>query len=411
MKFSIITPTHIKNSFLMELYESLLEQTYTDWEWVIYLNGGATPNQVEKKIQEDKRVKLFVSPYEKNTVGGNKHEAFNLGTGDVLVEVDHDDMLTPDCLEELNKAYQDDSVGFAFSDAGYYHVKDEFKPFGTAWGWTYKMFNWKGKDLYSMDSFEVNSRSLSFIWYSPDHVRSWRNSVYKSLGGHDKTLDVCDDQDLMTRTYIAGHKMYQINKVLYIYRITGENTWLEKNAAIQTKTRELFHKYGWDLAVRDAKDKGLLIVDVGGGLFPKPGCMTIDQQDADINCDLNDGIPLPDNSVGVLNASHVIEHLHDKTKIMSEIHRVLADGGWAFIEVPSTDGRGAWQDPTHVSFWNENSFWYYIWRDKAQFIRNTTIRFQEFRLQTLWGDNHIATTIAWLTAIKSDKKRPHLTAI
>ena len=26
---------------------------------------------------------------------------------------------------------------------------------------------------------------------------------------------------------------------------------------------------------------------------------------------------------------------------------------------PSTDGRGAYQDPTHVAFYNENSFWYY----------------------------------------------------
>ena len=97
--------------------------------------------------------------------------------------------------------------------------------------------------------------------------------------------------------------------------------------------------------------------------------MTIDQEGADITCDLNDGIPLPDNSVGVINASHVIEHLRDPIKTMREIHRVLAHGGWAFIEVPSTDGRGAWQDPTHVSFWNEHSFWYYTNKSKAEFIQ------------------------------------------
>jgi len=35
---------------------------------------------------------------------------------------------------------------------------------------------------------------------------------------------------------------------------------------------------------------------------------------------------------------------------MKEIYRVLCDGGWAMIEVPSTDGRGAWQDPTHCCY-------------------------------------------------------------
>jgi ubiquinone/menaquinone biosynthesis C-methylase UbiE len=88
---------------------------------------------------------------------------------------------------------------------------------------------------------------------------------------------------------------------------------------------------------------------------------------------LNQGIPLPDNSVGVIWASHILEHLFDKHKILSEIHRVLVDGGWAFIQVPSTDGRGAFQDPTHVSYWNENCFWYYVDKNYARFIRNDKI--------------------------------------
>jgi hypothetical protein len=44
---------------------------------------------------------------------------------------------------------------------------------------------------------------------------------------------------------------------------------------------------------------------------------------------------------------------------MNEIWRILKPGGIVDISVPSTDGRGAFQDPTHVSFWNINSFMYY----------------------------------------------------
>jgi SAM-dependent methyltransferase len=208
----------------------------------------------------------------------------------------------------------------------------------------------------------------------------------------------------MIRTYLVT-EMFLINKPLYVYRITGDNTWLERNQSIQRETRRLGHQWSQTLAERDAEKKGLLKVDLGGGLFPRAGYMTIDQEGADITCDLNDGIPLPDNSVGVINASHVIEHLRDPIKTMREIHRVLAHGGWAFIEVPSTDGRGAWQDPTHVSFWNEHSFWYYINKSKAQFIRNSDIRFQAYRLDTFEMAPHIPCVAAHLVAIKDDSYR------
>jgi len=410
-KFSIITPTHLKNAFLDELYESLLEQTYTNWEWILWLNGGATKDKVDEKIKSDVRVKIFVSNETISSVGLNKNKAFHAGVGDVLVEVDHDDILLPECLEELNLAFQDNEIGFSYTDCAVYHMTDKFQPYGEAYGWTHKKINWRGKELISMDSFPPSSRSVSFIWCAPDHVRAWRRDVYISIGGHDASLEVCDDHELMIRTYL-NTKMYHIPKALYIYRITGENTWLEKNQQIQTKTVELFHKNAWELAVREARLRDLLVVEIGGGINPKEGCdVNIDLENGNVSADLNDGIPLPDNSVGVLNASHIIEHLHDKHKIMKEIHRVLADGGWAFIEVPSTDGRGAFQDPTHVSYWNENCFWYYTREDKAAFIRNKEIRFQAFRLDTIWWEDHIAITNAWLVAKKNDERRPHLTLI
>jgi SAM-dependent methyltransferase len=205
--------------------------------------------------------------------------------------------------------------------------------------------------------------------------------------------------------------MVRIPKVLYIYRITGNNTFLERNAAIQIKTVELFNQNARKLAEKDAKERKLLCVDIGGGLNPYPNYVSIDlREDADIVYDLNDGIPLPDNTVGVLNASHILEHLHDKTKIMAEIHRVLAPGGWAFIQIPSTDGRGAFQDPTHVSYWNENSFLYYTDAYLANFIDNKTIRFQEYRRQTYfpneWLKNlNVCVTDAWLVAVKDDMPR------
>jgi len=407
MKFSIITPSHKYQTYFDELYKSITNQTHSDWEWVVYLNGEFKVDQLSQEILSDNRVKIF-EDYSNNTnIGYVKNKAFHLGTGDVLVEVDHDDILVENCLEELEKAYQNQDCGFVYSDSAVYHMEDKFIPYNPEYGWTYKNFEWSGKNLISMNSFEPSSHALSYIWYAPDHVRSWRRSVYQELGGHNPELAVCDDHELLIRTYLKT-KMCRIPKVLYIYRITGDNSYLQRNNDIQIKTKELFNQYTQLLAERDADLKGLLKIDLGGGLFPKDGYMTFDIEGADVNFDLNGGIPLPDNSVGVINASHVIEHLRDPIKTMREIHRVLAHGGWVFIEVPSTDGRGAWQDPTHVSFWNENSFWYYTKKSHAQFIRNKTIRFQNFRLDTIWWEHHIAITNAWLVANKDGGERlPH----
>ena len=412
LKFSIITPEHDPNNvnYLIELYESICDQTYKNWEWVLYINNNFLPEHIPEVIRNDTRVKIFQSQDSNNKIGALKNRAFNLASGDILVEADHDDILTPDCLEELHKAYQDKDVGFVYSDVALYHMEDKFVPYDENMGWTHRLFEWRGKQLYAMNYFKPTSQSMTYIWYCPDHVRSWRKSVYKELGGHNPELAICDDHELCIRTYLHT-KMVHIPKVLYVYRITGNNTWLKRNEDIQIKTRELCNQYAQKLAERDADLKGLLKVDIGGGLNPYPGYYSVDlRQDADMVYDLNDGIPLKDNSVGVLNASHIIEHLQDKTKIMSEIHRVLAPGGWAFIEVPSTDGRGAFQDPTHVSYWNENSFLYYTDAYLANFIDNKTIKFQEYRKQTHfpneWLKNlNVCVTTVWLVAIKPGMDR------
>ncbi len=79
----------------------------------------------------------------------------------------------------------------------------------------------------------------------------------------------------------------------------------------------------------------------------------------DVVADLSKPWPWPDGSVERVRAHDVIEHLPDKIHTMNELWRVLAPGRIVEIAVPTTDGPGAFQDPTHVSFWNRRSFLYY----------------------------------------------------
>lgn len=411
MLFSLITPTH-SLKYITELYETLAEQSYKNWEWVLYVNGNANNEIIPEQIRNDDRVRIYNDITGNTNVGYLKKKAFLLGKGEVLIEMDHDDMLTDNCLKRLFEVFTENpDVGFVYSDNAKLHMQNKFIPYNPYYGWTHSTMKFKGRELTTMHSFAPDAASMAFIWYMPDHVRAWRKNVYLEVGGHDDSLAVLDDQDLIVRTYLHT-KFYHIKEPLYIYRITGDNTWIERNKDIQTGTVTMYHKYAQQLAFRDCQLNNTLAVDMGGGINGLPGYLTIDQKGADINCDLNNGIPIADNSVGLLHASHTLEHLRDPLKSMREIHRVLCDGGWAFIDVPSTDGRGAWMDPTHISYWNENSFWYYTRKESANFIRNSDIRFQEFRLETLFPNDwyrqgNIPVSRAWLRAIKSDKRRPH----
>jgi len=103
-----------------------------------------------------------------------------------------------------------------------------------------------------------------------------------------------------------------------------------------------------DLGCGDGKPAGFVGIDVK----PGPG--------VDIVFDLEQGIPLPDACADVVRAYHVLEHLSDKERIMSEVWRVLKPGGRFVFEVPSTKGEGAFAHPGHKSYWNRSSFLFWV---------------------------------------------------
>jgi SAM-dependent methyltransferase len=103
-------------------------------------------------------------------------------------------------------------------------------------------------------------------------------------------------------------------------------------------------------------------VDLGCGTHKSEGFIGVDivvASGVDVVADLNESFPFPDNSVDVIKAHDFIEHLPNRIQTMNELWRILKPDGIVDILVPSTDGRGAFQDPTHVSYWNINSFMYY----------------------------------------------------
>ena len=82
---------------------------------------------------------------------------------------------------------------------------------------------------------------------------------------------------------------------------------------------------------------------------------------ADKIADLNEKWPWDDSSIDEIRAWDLLEHLRSPIHSMNEAWRVLKSGGRFDIVVPTTDGRGWAQDPTHVCYppFNRNTFFYF----------------------------------------------------
>lgn len=409
MRLSIFTPVHppiVK--YLAAAHESLAQQqTYVKWEWVLVPNQGS---QIPASIAADERVRIYPYPNQGTAVnvGELKRFACEHCTGDVLVELDGDDLLTPQALRSVAAAFQNSQTMFAYSNSAEFNEKWESNVYGERYGWRTRPYQHGEHDLVEMIAWPAGPQMMRHVYWAPNHVRAWRKTAYDALGGHDPKLLVGDDHDLLCRTYVTygAQGMAHIDECLYLYRQHGNNSYKRFNAKVQAQTWSNYHRYALPMAVRWARDNHLRCLDLGGRINGQPGLETVDLHDADVTADLTTHRwPFDDSSAGVVRANHIFEHLPDPVHTMNELYRILAPGGWAFIEVPSTDGRGAFQDPTHRSFWNENSFWYYTRRSHAQYIRPTfNGRFQQAYLQTLtpaWGqEGNIVVTRAHLIALK-----------
>lgn len=87
-----------------------------------------------------------------------------------------------------------------------------------------------------------------------------------------------------------------------------------------------------------------------------------------VRTDLSKKWIFEDSSLDEIRAHDIFEHLKNKRFTMNEAWRVLKPGGLLDLFVPTTDGRGAFQDPTHVSFWTPNDLFYFV-EDFAEWKR------------------------------------------
>lgn len=225
MKISIFTPTH-NPIFIKEAYESLKNQSLQDWEWIIYLNN--TDENIDIK---DDRVKIYKQNQKlRYNIGHLKKIATSYCTGDILVELDHDDILTPFALEKIKKVFEsDENISMVYSNNALMDITgnpiflyNEYLDVGN--------YLYNGKMYYYIPTFDINPHTICLGFLNPNHVRAYRKTAYDSVGGYNKEDNVCEDVNLNVKMFFNG-EIYHIQDVLYIQRMYNDEKGLQNTSS------------------------------------------------------------------------------------------------------------------------------------------------------------------------------------
>jgi hypothetical protein len=99
----------------------------------------------------------------------------------------------------------------------------------------------------------INPKTIRHIVGVPNHVRAWRRSTYFEIGGHNRSLTIADDFELVIRSFLYS-KICKIPKLSYIQFLYnnsgGRNTHDLSRADIQRRVRTIAAHYNEDINKR-----------------------------------------------------------------------------------------------------------------------------------------------------------------
>ena len=203
---SIIMSTYKEEETLLrESIESILNQTFKDFEFIIILDYP--DNNLHKKIIEeyskiDNRIRFFVN---ENNLGltGSLNRGLSLAKGEYIARMDADDISLPYRLErqlEYIKKNQYDLIG------GITQMIDE-----------------DGNSIYSIQKvptdFNKIKKALRYGQCIAHPTWLGRKEVFDYLNGY-RNIPLCEDFDFTLRVVLNGFKISNLNETVLKYRMT-----------------------------------------------------------------------------------------------------------------------------------------------------------------------------------------------
>lgn len=211
MKFSILIAHYNNAVFFRDCFESIIKQTYSDWEVIIVddCSEQSEKESLRALIAGDPRFFLYENEVNKG-VGYTKKKCAELATGSICGFVDPDDALTPDALEESIKAYTSPNIIGTYSQ---FYMCDENLSITKTFPYSKKIRN--GEKKFLNTQFEIA------------HFFTFRKETYLSTEKIDETISSSVDQDLYLKLYEKGD-LFFITKKLYLYRIHTQGVSQDK---------------------------------------------------------------------------------------------------------------------------------------------------------------------------------------
>jgi len=269
---TVFTPAYNTGEKIYRPFRSLKEQTYSNWEWIIVDDSdddGKTFRMLSNLAKKDHRIQVFKPWEHSGYIGKVKNWACSLGSGTILVELDHDDELTDYALDYVVKGFKHfPEAGFLYTDCAEIYENGASHTYRNGWAFGYGSYTdveYKGKLYKSGSAGNINAKTIRHIISAPNHIRAWRKSFYESIGGHNKELHVADDYEIVVRTFLKT-RMVRVPKLCYIQYISNSTQWI-RNRDIQRHVRSI--RVHYDRMIHDR------LLELGGEDFvwdEKNGC-------------------------------------------------------------------------------------------------------------------------------------------
>ena len=223
---SIIIPVYNRAHLIKETIESVLKQTYVNWECII-VDDGSTDKTLEviKEYEiKNKKIKIYSRPTTKNK-GANSCRNYGVEKcrGDYLLFLDSDDILKEDCLQtRLAIFHEFPSLDFAVFSMGL--LKND------------KFENYKYPDLSNARREKLIGLFITgpLPWNMTRPL--WKKSFFLTQTGFNEELDMFDDDEFNLRVvYNFNAKFKFIESTDCFYRIYEENTLKYQNEVFVEK--------------------------------------------------------------------------------------------------------------------------------------------------------------------------------
>ncbi len=202
---SILIPAHLKHNYLVELIESILRQSYTNFEIVIVVNGKLISDKsfLDSLKKMDNRVKLYIYADEKSNISKILNYGLSLCDGDIILRIDSDDLMLEDrILKQVNFLKENDDISFVAS--GYKIMKKNVL---------------KGAIRKTKTPGLIGFPSLYFKSCIAAPTVAYRKKDVLKIGGYRSSIYYAEDWDLSIRAVKSGCKIFLSDEVLMTYRI------------------------------------------------------------------------------------------------------------------------------------------------------------------------------------------------